>query len=132
MLVAMLVAALVPAGAATAATPTGKKIAALQRDVKALKATVKKQQRTIRSLSIEVAVNYISDACIVGITADAVQGTWATVNKALAQPVFGQLQPISDRGACSVMRNPDITREGVKTPPTTNIFSTMVSWLCLN
>jgi hypothetical protein len=128
----MLALALLSAGAASAATPTAKKIAALQKDVKALKSTVKKQQKTIRSLTIDIGLNYISDACIMGITADAIQGTWVTVDPALANPVFGPQQAIGDRGACSVLTNPNVVREGLKTPPTMNVFNTMIAWLCLN
>jgi hypothetical protein len=115
------------ASAAGAATPT-QKIATLQKDVKALKKTVAKQNKTIRTLTTALLANFIGDACGMAVLSDAIQGTWATVDQASPSPLFGAQQTVSDRNACSALRNPTVTRQGIRTPPTTAAISTMITW----
>jgi hypothetical protein len=134
--------ALIFAGAASAATPA-QKIAALQRDVKALKSTVAKQQKTINcilkvrgkcqtlkttinDLTSLAAVGVAVEFCLVGVTADALQSTWTTFDQAMASSVFGPQQTISDGGFCNLLQ---ITRQGIRTPPTVSAFSALVALL---
>lgn len=127
--IAIVVAtAFVFAGAASAATPT-QKIAALQKDVKTLKKTVAKQDKTIKTLVNALGANFVGDACLVAVTADAVQSTWATFDQAIGSSVFGPQQTISDRNACSALRNPSVTRQGIRMPPTAQVFSQLISWI---
>jgi hypothetical protein len=115
------------ASAAGAATPN-QKIAKLQKDVKALKATVAKQTKTINTLTTAVIANFYGDACGMAVMSDAVQSTWVVLNAQLATPVFGAQQTISDQNSCSALRNPSVARQGLRTPPTTSTISTMITW----
>ncbi len=120
--------ALVFAGAASAASPT-QRIAALEKDVKALKKTVGKQDKTIKILVSALEANFIGDACAVAVTADATQSTWATFDQAIGSSVFGPQQTISDQNACGLLRNPNVTRQGIRMPPTAAVFSQLITWL---
>ena len=115
------------AGAASAATPT-QRITKLEKSVKALKTTVTKQNKTIRTLTTALLANFYGDACGMAVMSDAVQSTWAVLNTQLASPVFGTQQTISDQNSCSALRNPSVTRQGIRTPPTTSTISTMITW----
>jgi hypothetical protein len=131
--------ALIFAGAASAATPT-QKIAALQKDVKTLKKLVAKQQKTINCVvklsgkcqSVKQTVNTLTtltsvslavEFCLVGVTADALQSTWTTFDQAMGSSVFGPQQTISDAQACAALQ---ISRQGIRTPPTVSVFSALV------
>jgi hypothetical protein len=127
--IAIVVAgAFVFAGAASAATPT-QRIAGLEKSVKALKKTVAKQDKTIKILVSALEANFVGDACTVAVMADASQSTWATFDQAIGSSVFGAQQTISDQNACSALRNPNVTRQGIRMPPTTAVFSQLITWL---
>ncbi len=134
--------ALIFAGAASAATPA-QKIAALQRDVQALKKTVAKQQQAIRcvikiggkcqtvkqavgTLTTLNAISLAVEFCLIGATTDALQSTWTTVDQAMGSSVFGPQQTISDGGTCQVLQ---IARQGIRTPPTVSVFSALIALL---
>ena len=120
---AVFAGALLFAGTASAAPTPAQRIAKLEKDVKALKAKVTKQQKTITTLNRLAGASFAVDLCILGVTTDALQSTWASIDQALGQPVFGPQQTISDAGACSDLR---ITRQGIRTPPTVGVFSAIV------
>jgi hypothetical protein len=115
------------ASAAGAATPN-QKIAKLQKDVKTLKTTVAKQTKTINTLTNALLANFYGDACGMAVMSDAVQSTWAVLNTQLGSPVFGAQQTISDQNSCSALRNPSVTRQGIRTQPTASTISTMITW----
>jgi len=97
--------ALIFAGAASAASPT-QRIATLEKQVKALTATVNKQQKTLTCLltinkkcqsaqkvasTLDTAVNVALayELCLTGVTADAIQSTWVTLDQAGGTSLFG-------------------------------------------
>ena len=95
----------------------------LQRQVTALQ----RQVRTLRTQTNElrefagaiVAVN----ACVLAITADAVQGTWTTVNQSEGRTLFPAAQTLNDRGACSALR---VQRQPTLVPPVISPFSSLL------
>jgi hypothetical protein len=128
------------AGAASAATPA-QRISSLEKQVKALTATVKKQQAVINciakssnkcvtlksavnSLDINVGASLAIEFCLIGATADALQSTWTTLDQANHTTLFGPQQTISDADACSALQVP---RQGIVQPPTTAAFSALVA-----
>lgn len=126
---------LVWAAPAGAATPTERKVAALQRQVKTLQRTVTSLQRTTRTLRREVndlnavasfALNY--EVCLTAATADALAGTWGVIDT-IAQAVqgrtyFGQQLPVNDIGSCDRLR---VRRQtGV---PSVSVFSALTTLL---
>ena len=123
MMAAACAGALVFAGAASGAASPTARIAKLEKDLKTLKATVAKQQKTIKTLNNLVSAGFAVDLCILGATTDAFQSTWTAIDQAMATPVFGPQQTISDASACSDLR---ITRQGIRTPPTVSVFSAIV------
>ena len=66
---ALTALAAIPAPVAGAATPTEKKLAALQKQVTAL-------TKQVKFLRGELDANYSGDACLAASTADAFQQTW--------------------------------------------------------
>jgi hypothetical protein len=101
----MVVASLALAGPAAAATPTEKKlqkdVARLKKDVAALQKVTKEQDQIVNVLAAIIF-------CDAAITADALQGTWTTVDQIPGHTVIGPQQAVNDAGACqalSVARN---------------------------
>jgi hypothetical protein len=130
------------AGAASAATPA-QRIAKLEKQVKVLTATVKKQQTvinciqkldnkcqtlksTVTTLDNAVVGALLIETCLAATTADALQSTWATLDQANGGSLFGPQQTISDSNTCNPL---EITRQGIRTPPTTGVFSALTSLL---
>jgi hypothetical protein len=130
------------AGVASAATPT-QRISSLEKQVKTLTATVKKQQTLINcvfkvnnkcqplksevsSLENAVGASLAIEFCLVGVTADAIQSTWTTLDSANQTTLFGPQQTISDANACSALQ---ISRQGIRNPPNTAVFSALVALL---
>lgn len=114
------------AGVASAATPT-QRIAKLEKQVKALQATVKKQQTTLKkqqtTLNQVTAAAFTVDLCVLAATTDALQSTWAAIDQAMGTSIFGPQQTIGDLNACSDLQ---ITRQGIRNPPTVSVFSAIV------
>lgn len=130
------------AGAASAATPA-QRIASLEKQVKALTATVKKQQAVIncvakssnKCVTLKSAFNAVDSAltatiyvtfCSIAVTADAVQSTWRTLDQAGGTNLFGPQQTISDSDTCGPLQ---VTRQGIRNPPTTSAFSALTALL---
>ena len=126
-LIALLVTALlVSAAPAPAATPTNRQLSRqiklLQRQVKALQAQV----RTAQSIAVGAIVYSV---CGLAVTADAFQGTWATIddvsNRTTApRTMYGPQLPVNDYTACSAFR---ITRAPTQVPPNTSVFNAMLA-----
>lgn len=112
--------ALIFAGAASAASPT-QRIATLEKQVKALTATVNKQQKTLTCLltinkkcqsaqkvasTLDTAVNVALayELCLTGVTADAIQSTWVTLDQAGGTSL---LPAADDQRRGHVQRAPD-------------------------
>ena len=132
--------ALIFAGVASAASPT-QRISTLEKQVKALTATVNKQQKLLTCIikirkkcvtaqkeitTLDTAVNValIYELCLTGVTADAIQSTWVTLDQAGGTNLFGPQQTISDQNTCSVFQ---ITRQGIRVPPTSSVFSALTA-----
>lgn len=135
--------ALIFAGVASAASPA-QQIAGLQKQVKALTATVNKQQKVLNciikiqkkcvtaqkeistlDLFLNVALAY--ETCLAAVTSDAIQSTWVTLDQAGGTNLFGAQQTISDGNLCS--KGLDITRQGIRVPPTSTVFSALTALL---
>jgi hypothetical protein len=114
---------LIFAATASAATPT-QRITTLEKKLKTLTTTVTKQQKTIKTLTNVLDATLAIEFCLIGVTADALQGTWTTIDQASGTSVFGPQQTISDANACSALK---IARQGIRVPPTTSIFSALVA-----
>lgn len=71
---------LVPA-MSSAASPTDRKVAALQRQVRSLQKQVTALKKQTRFNTSEIGANYTGDACLTALTADLFLGTWATVTE---------------------------------------------------
>src|SRR5262249_47487071 len=113
------------------------RIAKLEKEVNALTATVQKQQKLINcfeksngkcvtlknSVQSSVGAAFAVEFCLIGVTADALQGTWTTLDQANHTTLFGSQQTISDANACSALQ---IHRQGIITPPTASVFSALV------
>jgi hypothetical protein len=110
------------ASATSAATPA-QRIAKLEKQVKTLTTTVTKQQKTIKTLTNAVNASLAVEFCLVGVTADAIQSTWTTLDQANHTSLFGAQQTISDANACSLLR---INRQGIINPPSVSVFSALV------
>jgi hypothetical protein len=119
IIAAVIVASLALAGPAGAATPTEKKlqkdVAALKKDVTALKKQVKEQDQILNVLAAIVF-------CDAAITADALQGTWLTIEQVATQPVIGPQQQVNDAGACQALSVPRSTAS----PPSLAAFHSLM------
>jgi len=142
LIAACFAGALIFSGTAFAATPT-QRIAKLEKEVKTLTATVKKQQTVIsclaksngkcQTLKSTVATlenltvgSLFLTACLSATTADAFQSTWTTLDQAGGTNLFGPQQTISDSNTCNQLQ---ITRQGILTPPTVSVFSALTALL---
>jgi hypothetical protein len=113
---------LIFAGVASAATPA-QRIAKLEKQMKTLTATVTKQQKTIKTLTSAINASLAVEFCLIGVTADAIQSTWTTLDQANHTTLFGAQQTISDADACSALQ---INRQGIINPPSASVFSALV------
>lgn len=114
---------LIFAGVASAATPA-QRIGKLEKQMKTLSATVTKQAKTIKTLqNLALGAVYV-EFCLIGVTADALQSTWTTLDQAQGTSLFGPQQTISDADTCSQLK---VTRQGIRNPPTASVFSALVA-----
>jgi len=127
-------------GAWSASPPTPAE-RALQKDVKALKAQVKKLQsdvKTLKATDAELELVALGSLglvmCSLAITADAFQGTWQIVDQLstatqAGKTYFGPQAPVDDtvegQSLCQVL---EVTRSQAL-PPTTAPFSAMLALL---
>lgn len=126
-LIAVLVAGLLLSVApAQAATPTNRQLA---RQIKTLQKQVKALQAQVRQAREFALVSVVYSACGLAVTADAFQGTWATIddvsNRATApRTIFGPQTPVNDYQTCGALR---ITRTPGQVPPNMSVFSSMLA-----
>jgi outer membrane murein-binding lipoprotein Lpp len=127
VLTALVVAGLlVSAAPSSAATPTNKQLA---RQIKTLQKQVKALQTQVRQAREFALVSVVYSACGLAVTADAFQGTWATIddvsNRAPpARTIYGPQTPVNDYQTCSAVR---ITRTPGLVPPNVSVFSAMLA-----
>lgn len=125
----VVLAAAVLAAPATASTPTEKKLQAqinvLQGQTRTLQVQVKalqKQVKQARSIGVLAAVY---SACSTAATADALQGTWTTIDTHFGTSLFGAQTAVNDYDACQ--KDLNITR--AKTQPTVSGFQALLTFL---
>lgn len=99
-----------------------KQIKTLQKQVKTLQAQV----REARNIGLS-ALAY--SGCVVAVTADAFQGTWATIddvsNRANApRTIYGPQQAVNDFGLCQAL---EFTRAPSQVPPNPSVFNAMLA-----
>ncbi len=127
VLIALLVAGLILSVApAQAATPTNRQLA---RQIKTLQKQVKALQAQVRTAQNIATAGVVFSACGLAVTADAFQGTWATIddvsNRASSpRTIYGPQQPVNDFQTCSAFR---ITRAPSQVPPNTSVFSALLA-----
>jgi hypothetical protein len=114
-----VVASLVLAGPAGAATPAEKK---LQRQVVTLQKDVKKLKTQVTELNEILNVLAAITFCSTAITADALQGTWATIDTVEGRTVIGPQQAVNDAGACQALQ---VARTTASPPSLTAFHSLM-------
>jgi hypothetical protein len=126
VLIALLVAGLILSVApAQAATPTNRQLA---RQIKTLQKQVKALQAQVRTAQNIATAGVVFSACGLAVTADAFQGTWATIDDVSSRttrgPIYGPQQPVNDFQTCSAFR---ITRTPSQVPPNTSVFSALLA-----
>jgi hypothetical protein len=130
LVLAGAVAAVVTAPAG-AATPTDKKIAALQKQMAALNkkvTTLTKQVTTEKKQEAEdISVVAALTVCGLAVTADAMSGTWSVVDQISSatqagKTYFGTQPFLNDSGACDVFK---VTRSQA-VPPNLAAFQALM------
>jgi hypothetical protein len=130
--VALAAALLATTGPASAAPGTlEKKVAALEKQMAAVRkqnATLKKQVAKLQKDSKDIggiaALGALTAGCLVAVTADSFQGTWAEINTVAAKTVFPASSPLNDQGLCAELR---VLRQPTTLPPTIAPFSALMS-----
>jgi translation initiation factor 6 (eIF-6) len=103
--------------------------------VKALERKTKKLQNAVNVLASELVANYDGDACVVGLTADELQDTWAVIDQvataAQGKTYFGAQTALNDKGGCEGLRSPAVPRLTVSptTIPTIAAFNPLIDWI---
>jgi len=108
------------AQAPAATNSTARKIAVLQKQVKAL-------QKQVTLLTREVSANYAGDACGLALTADTFQVSWGLIDTHNAPAYFGAQTQVDDKGACAAL-SPAVPRS-LAAPPKTTIFQPLINWI---
>jgi hypothetical protein len=126
LIVLVVTGLLVSAAPAPAAIPTNRQLA---RQIKTLQKQVKTLQAQVRTAQNIAAGAAVYSACGFAVTADAFQGTWATIddvsNRAPpARTIYGPQQPVNDFTTCSVFQ---ITRTPGQVPPNVSVFSALLA-----
>jgi hypothetical protein len=127
IVLALAVAALVAVTPAGAAGPT---LRSLQAQVNVLKKQVKalqKKEKTDRNLALG---GIVYTGCTLAVVADALQGTWLTVDGYVTgaghAALFGPQTPVNDYQTCAAF---SITRAKSQTPPTVAVIQALIDVL---
>jgi hypothetical protein len=117
-----------------AASPTDRKIAALQRQVKTLQKQVKTMQTRLNIVRFEQNLAFAAATCDTAMTADLLQGTWGVIDQiaqaAQGRTYFGPQQQLNDYRNCSFLGNPpSVPRPPLASPPSISIFNPLLTWL---
>jgi hypothetical protein len=126
LIVLVVTGLLASAAPAPAATPTNKQLA---RQIKTLQKQVKALQTQVRTAQSIAAAAVTYSVCGVAVTADAFQGTWATIddvsNRASApRTIYGPQVAVNDFTACGAFR---VTRAPAQVPPNVSVFSALLA-----
>jgi outer membrane murein-binding lipoprotein Lpp len=131
--IAALVAVTALAAPASSATPSERRLArqvkTLQRQVTTLNRQYQALQRRVRVVESVAAGGIIFAACNAAATADALQGTWETIDQ-LAVGV-GQPEKYPPQTAIAdplnSCRSLEIQRAANTVPPATNVFAALLN-----
>lgn len=127
--------------AAVSVPSADPQIAALQRQVKTLQRQVKTLQGQAKTLQRRVLVdedqlslNFEGDTCLGAQVADAIQGTWVTIDQLSAatqagKTYFGSQAQVNDYNNCADLARPNVPRPGITVPPTINPLRPLLEWL---
>jgi hypothetical protein len=110
------------------------RIAALQKQVKALQGQVKTLQRRVVADEGQLSLNFEGDTCLGAQVADAIQGTWVTIDQLSAatqagKTYFGSQAQVNDYNNCADLARPAVPRPGITAPPTINPLRPLLEWL---
>jgi hypothetical protein len=110
------------------------RIAALQKQVKALQGQVKTLQRRVVADEGQLSLNFEGDTCLGAQVADAIQGTWVTIDQLSAatqagKTYFGSQAQVNDYNNCADLARPAVPRAGITVPPTINPLRPLLEWL---
>ena len=131
-LVALAVAGAL-AAPASAATPTERKLSrqikVMQRQVKVLQGQVRTLRRQMREVQTVSSLGVVFSACSTAATADALQGTWETIdglNAHLQRPdQYPAPAAVPDPlNSCQLL---EVQRQPGTVPPTTNVFAALLN-----
>jgi hypothetical protein len=126
---AAALAAAVVAAPAFAATPTERKLQAqvkvLQAQTRVLQGQVKTLQKSVKQARSIAVLSAVYSGCATAATADALQGTWTTIDAHFGTSLFGAQTPVNDYNACQQGLN--ITR--AKNTPTVSVFQALLTFL---
>ena len=115
---ASLIAFVTRSQAAVSEPTADPQIAALTRQTKALQVQVKTLERQVKTLQGRVlddedqlSVNFEGDTCLGAQVADAIQGTWVTIDQLSAatqagKTYFGSQTPVNDYNNCADLTRP--------------------------
>jgi hypothetical protein len=118
--VALVVTA--PAGAQSNKAPT---LRSLQAQITTLKKQVRALQKRVKNNENLTLGTLGYAGCSFAVTADALQGTWTTVDaRVTTPPAFGAQTPVEDYGLCQAF---DIVRQRNQKPPNVSVFQAMLS-----
>ena len=120
--VGVVLAAAVFAAPAVAVTPTEKK---LQAQIKVLQGQVKTLQKQVKQARSIAVLAAVYSGCATAATADALQGTWTTLDAHATTPLFGTQTPVNDYDVCS--KGLQITR--AKNTPTVSVLQSLLTFL---
>ncbi|MFN2472163.1 MAG: hypothetical protein ABR583_14480 [Gaiellaceae bacterium] len=125
----VLLAGLVLAASAGAATPTERKlqrqVGTLQTQVKKLQKDVKKLQKDVKTAQLSADAAAVLSACSTSLAADAFQGTWNAINARFAPTVvFPAEAAVNDAGTCAVFK---VARTPTANPPNLTPFKALLS-----
>jgi hypothetical protein len=120
--------------AAVSVASADPRIAALQKQVKALQGQVKTLQRRVLDDEDQVTLNFEGDTCLGAQVADAIQGTWVTIDQLSAatqagKTYFGSQAQVNDYNNCGDLARPAVPRPGITVPPTINPLRPLLEWL---
>lgn len=115
-----------------------KEVRALRGQVRVLQTRVSKLNKRVVTLNAhllrtfrEAEVNFTSDGCILGATADLFIATWTSVDafaqQTAGRTVFGPQTPFDDKNACSRLQ--PLVRRQTATPPSFATYNDLVTWL---
>ena len=118
-------AALVAAVPASAATPTDRKIATLQKQVRTLQRDVRRLRTQVNEARSATQAAILLSFCSTAITADTFQATWQVIDQVAGRAIFGAQQAVREPGICSALQVP----RPQPVPPTVSPFTALLRFV---